>query len=148
MSRRLPFASTTHLGKGTLSVTASSSSRTRAEASKLTAPALSSPEAVLSVVASALVKMRANLEEVPYTFQSEGGPWAWAFSPLYATLGACVGPAAELWAVWQLPRCDRASGLEVSVCLVQRDRATAGAGRGVWPWVRRQVCIDETQQHR
>ncbi|MEW5307948.1 MAG: hypothetical protein WDW36_010315 [Sanguina aurantia] len=71
---RLPFASTTHLGKGTLSVTASSSSRTRAEASKLTAPALSSPEAVLSVVASALVKMRANLEEVPYTFQSEGGP--------------------------------------------------------------------------
>lgn len=80
---------------------------------KAAASVLSSPEAVFSVVVKALIKMRANLEEVPYTFES-GGPWVWVFSPLYASLDACMGPAAELWAVWQMSRYERGAGLDVS----------------------------------
>ncbi len=62
--------------------------------------------------------MRANAEEVPYTFLRGEAAAAsrWAFAPLYAPLQPLLAQAAELLAIHRRPREERNTMLEVRVC--------------------------------
>lgn len=62
--------------------------------------------------------MRANAEEVPYTFLRGEAAAAsrWAFAPLYAPLQPLLAQAAELLAIHRRPREERNVLLEVRVC--------------------------------
>lgn len=73
-------------------------------------------ESSFSLVVTLLVQMRANLEDVPYTF-IKGSPTEWRFQLCFAKLDTLLPQAHKLLAISQKPRLEQESLLQVRVCL-------------------------------
>lgn len=67
----------------------------------------------MPLIAGDVVKMRANMADVPYVFERASGS-VWHFSLAYSTLASLLPLAQELLALAKQPARQRAPVLEVS----------------------------------